>query len=545
MKFALLSNVNLDMVVQELKKKMDCFDVPGYGNWASYAVEKNNELASFNPSVIFVLLDGNSMIESSNNSNEWEKELDSCISLIQSLSDNYPNSIIVASTIDIRRNSIRESITYSEYPKLESNWHSALDALSAEKNNIAIFDLKELIMSKGTEMFYSSKLWYMGSIPYSMKAIRLLAKEITDFVDHLEETRKKVLVVDLDNTLWGGVIGEDGPEGIVLGESLLGACYRDAQKRIKEIADTGVLLVVVSKNNVSDVDLAFTNPHMVLKKEDFIYIISNWELKSSNIMKVAEDLNLGLSSFVFLDDNPVECEEVSLRLPDVSVSSFPKDIAELPSTINEIYNKYFWCWKGTKEDKEKKAQYISEINRKHDRVQYDSMNDYLLSLNIEIRMNEMNEEQIARVVQLINKTNQFNTNTLRFDLNGFKQYIECKNNRVFVANVTDKYGDSGLVAVVMIRCHGKNAVIDNYLMSCRVMGRSIENAIINAIMEKLYSEGIVELESSYVKTEKNKPVEYLYDKMCFSLISNIDNIKRYRISLPNKIASILNVKWME
>ena len=546
MKIAVLSNVNLDMVVQDIKKKIDCFDAQGYGTWATYAVTKDENLSAYKPNMIFLIIDGTALFESCEDKISRDAELENAIALVENMIEHYSNTIIIVSTLDIRRNSIKENIAYSEFAIIEGKWHERIELLAQQKNNLAILDLKEIITSVGTDKFYSAKLWYMGSIPYSMQGIRILSNEIQSFTKRFEGVRKKVLVLDLDNTLWGGVIGEDGPEGIILGESLLGACYRDAQKRIKEIAETGILLAVVSKNNEADVEQAFEkNPFMYLKKRDFVSILANWEPKSTNIRKLSQDLNLGFESFVFLDDNPVEREEVLNQIPEVTVIDFPTDVADLPKTINKIYEEYFWCRKLTDEDRNKQEQYIGELKRRNETVKFQSMEDYILSLDIHVAVNEVKEIQIERTVQLLNKTNQFNTNTIRMDMNEFHSYLNDYENKVYVAQVNDKYGDSGLVAVILVHTVGSVATIDNFIMSCRVMGRHIEHAILDALINKLENECVKEVHASYIKTEKNKPVEKLYEQMGFSVIENEVNYKKYVVELPHIIDTIVKAIWVD
>ena len=545
MKIAILSNVNLDILIKTLSKKHEVYQTEGYGQWVSYALSKNEELTEFAPEIIFVLIDGNALLETVNSYEDGVREIIQSINIIKSMSQQYSNSQIAVSTIDIQKKRVKSASNIGFECLLENEWQKQLTELIDSSNNILPFDLKELIANEGRSNFYADNMWYMGSIPYGIKAISKLSEQLEIFIKEYSQTRKKVLVCDLDNTLWGGVVGEDGPKGIKLGESLLGAAYRDAQKRIKEIADTGVLLAIVSKNNQEDVDAAFANnPYMYLKKKDFISIKCNWQPKSENISNLAKELNLGLDSFVFLDDNPVEREEVKLRLPDVNIADFPKDVANLPKTISNIYNQYFWCKKLTAEDLAKTEQYRQETLRKQDLAAASSLEEYLLSLNISIKLGEAKQDQFDRVVQLLNKTNQFNTNTRRFNQQEFLEYQANSSNHVFVANVSDRYGDNGLVVILMIHCNGSEALIDNFLMSCRVMGRQIENAVIAAVENKLYESNITILHANYIKTAKNKPVEELYDRLGFEAIDFDENSKNYCLKLTGDSGSLLKVEWI-
>ena len=546
MKIAVFSNVNLDLLLRTLKKNYDVFESEGYGQWASYALEKHEALLTFQPKFIFLLLDGGALLENCVSYEDGKNEIDRSIAIVRQMAENYPQSIIVPSSIDVPKRSIREGAAYSLERMWEADWLRSLEEVSEKHANMALFPLKAVVEREGRAAVYSDKMWYMGSMPYSMKAIGFFAGEAGRLIEGFERTRKKVLVIDLDNTIWGGAVGEEGPENIELGHSLVGAAYRDTQKRIREIGKTGILLAVVSKNNAEDVDAVFKkNPHMVLKKEDFVDIITNWEPKTQNIQALAQTLSLGLDSFVFLDDNEVEREAVRINLPEVYVAEFPKDITRLPQTVAELYDQHFWCWKQTNEDKSKTQQYRQEALRKKDLAAAETLDDYIKSLDIQIVIQQVCETQYTRAVQLLGKTNQFNTNTLRMDMQQFLQYKESANHYIYVANVSDRYGDSGLVAELMLRIDAETAYIDNFLMSCRVMGRQIEHAFIYKLAGHLARQGVKTVRSSYIYTQKNKPVESLWDRLGFTLISQSASEKQYALPLPIKGEALLDAQWLE
>lgn len=544
MKIAILSNVNLDLLVKVMEKQHTVFAAEGYGQWISYALEPNSQLSLFGPRTIFLILDGNALLERCSCYEEGRKELQRCADYVREFANHYKESSIAVSTIDIPLRHIRPVAEAGTEALWEADWVRELSALSLEAENVLTFDLKNLISEQGRSSVYSEKMWYMGSIPYGNRFISVLAEAMEQMLGQLVTVRKKILVIDLDNTIWGGVAGEDGPEGVILGESLLGAAYRDAQKRIQEIKETGILLAVVSKNNPDDVRAVFEkNAFMVLKKEDFVSIIANWEPKPQNIQELAVDLNLGLDAFVFLDDNELEREAVRTRLPEVTVVKFPPDAARLPKVIESLYQEYFWCRHKTREDAEKTSQYQQETLRKQEMRSAASLEDYLLSLDMHIIMGEVRDEQVDRAVQLLNKTNQFNTNTLRMDPGQFSHYRETSGCHVYTVSVSDRYGNNGLVVELLLRVEGETAYVDNFLMSCRVMGRQIENAVIAAVTEHLFEMGVCCLCASYSPSGKNKPVEDLWDRLGFSLSEESGNGKQYEMSLPAQIDTLLHVEW--
>jgi FkbH-like protein len=482
----------------------------------------------FKPEVFFLLFDGYAVLETApENTNE---ELLAYLSYAEKLAERFPAAKHYVSTIDfIKKPIVPSGMIRPEYA-LQYCWESGLDELQKRQSNITVFDMRLLIEDKGRHFFYSEKMWYMGSMPYTMKGIHALVDIINSKLTQTTSARKKVLILDLDNTLWGGVLGEDGVEGIKLSASLAGAVYKDTQRRILELHKTGVLLAIVSKNNKNDVLAAInTHPHMLLREDAFVEIYANWDEKYINIQRLAQSLNLGMDSFVFLDDNNVEREAVRQMLPEVSVVDFPDDQAKLPVKVEQIAQDYFYIEKLTNEDKAKTIQYKEEILRKASRSDFDSLDGYLKSLDIKITLYEMTDSQTERVAQLTQKTNQFNMTSTRFDLAGIREYASKPDNHIFTAEVSDRYGDSGLILVLMLRCHDDCAEIDNFLMSCRVMGRYIEDAVINELESVLSNNYSIEtMYAKYIPTTKNVPVEYLMERLDFHLNSvSDDGIKMY------------------
>ena len=545
MKLAILSNVNLDMLLEDLSRKHDVFQTEGYGQWATYALSPNEELIRFAPELLLMWIDGNALLESCVDETSGIAEIDTAFRLIGKLIENYPHCRIAVSNLDVRRERISPACAPDLALRWEAAWEQRLSELAVERGVIP-FDLKGIIEDEGRKRIYSDKLWYTGSIPYGIKSLKPFESALELLTKQCAMVRKKVLVLDLDNTLWGGVVGEDGAHGIVLSESLQGAAYRDAQKRILEIKNTGAVLAIASKNNLEDVQAAFRdNPHMVLKESDFVSMKINWDPKPVNIQAMAKELNLGLDSFVFLDDNEVEREAVRQALPEVTVADFPSDPAMLPETIHQIYEQYFWCARPTAEDAARTAQYQQEAERKQALNAAVSMEDYLRSLEIRVAINPVRPEQYERTVQLLNKTNQFNTNTVRMDMQQFLSYLEDDRHQVYVANVSDRYGDSGLVSILLTKADGEALTVENFLMSCRVMGRQIENSIIAALAEHAVGQGIAQLEASFVPTAKNKPVEQLWDRLSFELISDQNGEKHYVCRLPLHTETVVKAEWSE
>jgi len=532
MRLGILSNVNLDLLKRQLEKEHEVYIPDGFGQWIQETMIPNNKLIAFNPNAIFLLLDGNALIEGITDPSEAETELRAAISHCERLAKNYTTVQIFISNIDIKPKSILSGDSIRPEHAFLAIWEKQLNELIQKIPNLHLFELRLLIENIGRDNFYSDKMWYLGSMPYSMKAVKLLAQSICDKLQNHSKTRKKVLVLDLDNTLWGGVLGEDGENGIQLSRSNIGAAYRDAQIWIKELARTGILLAIASKNEKDDVlHVLEHHPMMVLKPDDFVAIYVNWNSKSQNIADMAQNLNLGLDSFVFLDDNPVEREAVRLALPNVTIVDFPHDITKLPQTIQNIANDYFYISRLTSEDLAKTEQYQQETKRKAMMDTAASIEEYLRSLQIDITLQEMQEEQLERVSQLTQKTNQFNLTTKRFTPEQIIEYRNTPGNHIYVANVSDKFGDSGLVLILMVSQNKNIGHIDNLLMSCRVMGRHIEDAVVDAVERHLYSIGVTKITADYLPTPKNTPVKMLMERLDYTVSDVDDEIKHYTRNL--------------
>ena len=521
MRVALLSNVNIDLVGKVLKAPTDTWIPPGYGEWVVQTYEQGAAgLREFDPEQIVLVLDGTALLDGVNDGTA-EHEVLGAVAHVERLVVAFPHSRVVVSTIDLPARTIRAASAGRPEEHWAFLWRSQVEDLARRTTNVHVFDLARLVSDAGRTGFYSQKMWYLGGQPYTMSATKVLAAAIDEALLLPGRTRKKVMVVDLDNTLWGGVVGEDGPEGLVIGPSGAGAAYRDVQRRLQELTHTGVLLAAVSKNEPSDALAAFEdNRQMVLKHDDFVSVAASWDPKPDAIQGLADRLNLGLSSFVFLDDNPVEREAVRRALPEVTVLDFPRDVAALPQVIADAAAEHFWTEHLTAEDEAKADQYRQEAARAEARDVSGDMDEYLRGLDVRITIGEMGEAQRARTAQLTQKTNQFNVLTRRYSAEELAWLREQPGQHVYTVDVSDRFGDAGQVAVVMVEVDGDEAAIANLLMSCRVMGRAIEDSVLTAIEQRLRSDGVRTLHAAYERSERNTPVRDFFDRMGFEQVDD-------------------------
>ena len=511
---ALFSNITIDSLAQTTAKTIgeEIYTSTGYNTWAQELLS-----ASFGggtPDCVFLILDGMQLMGDAFPTDlpTAQATLDNALSVILGFTSSHKDVPIFVSSLDIPSKKIQPYISARIERKAETYW---LDVLA--ENNIPVLDVKELAANIGRDKFYSSRMWYLGSIPYSMTGEKAIAEEMSNALNAIKGRRAKCIVLDLDNTLWGGVIGEDGIGGIELSTAKEGSRYRDFQKRIKNIKEEGAILAVVSKNNMEDaMDGINNHPDMILREKDFVAIKANWEPKPVNIGELAKELNIGLDSFVFIDDNPIEREAVKTALPQVIVPEFPKDTAYLEKFAIEIGKKYFPTLKLTKEDTQKTEQYQIEHKRSELKREAPSLEDYLKSLEMKLTIREITEEDVSRAAQLTQKTNQFNLTARRYTESDIRRMKADENYRIWIGELEDKFGSYGKVILAIVRLEPEHrAVIDTFLMSCRVMGRNVETDFLRHIEQSLKDEGIKEIIGEYIEAPKNKVVKEFWSQHAY------------------------------
>jgi len=538
MKFVLLSNINLEYIIRKFSKNkhIECHSPDGYGVWQQIIMDQTSMFYEDSVDSIFIVLDAQELTRGCVSIEEKTKELKSIIESIVNVIKRQKNTKkIFISNLHYKSSEIKSLKSQNENKRLEYIWFSELDKLINEQENVYVFPLNEMIQELGSKEFYSDKLWYLGGSKYSIKAQNIISDKIELFLNSLNKKRKKCLVLDLDNTLWGGIIGEDGFDGIELSEFKEGARYKDFQKRIKELKEMGILLAICSKNNYDDaMEVIKKHEHMVLREEDFVCTKINWEPKTKNIKEIASELNIGIDSLVFIDDNPVEREVVRENILEVSVPEFPKDTAKLEVFAHDIYKRYFFTLDNTIEDKNKTKMYKDNVLRNTEKAASIDLESFYKGLNTEIFIREVLPEDIKRAAELTQKTNQFNLTTKRYTEKEISGFASSNNVKIYIASVSDKYGDNGKVSLVIVLIDDENAVFDSFIMSCRVMGRYIEDQIIDYIENDLKENGVKIIKAMYKPTKKNKPVLNFYDRLGYKIINESNGEKEYQLDLSKK-----------
>lgn len=528
-KIALLSNVTADLIAAKLRRDYEIYLPEGFDTWVQESIAPGSGLYAFGAEAVVVLLDGTEC-RSWQNREMAEERINLWKQAVRALCRTIGDRPVFVSTLDIRENRIRAFSEPGFGPELEADWLRFLQSLMEEHANLCLLELADLIAEYGRKTVYSDKMWYLSSMPYSRDGLNLVSQEIERVLRAAFSSRKKLIVLDLDNTLWGGVIGEDGLEGIELSDHKEGQRYYDFQRQLLEMKRRGVVLAIDSKNNEEDADSAIQkHPAMLLREEDFVARRINWENKAANLKSIARELNLTPGGILFVDDNPVERAVVAGECPEVTVPEFPEDSSLLLNFAEGLWREYFQPLRVLDEDRKKTQMYRSEAMRRQEESESLNLEDYIAKLHMRADIHRMRPEELERTAQLCGKTNQFNLTTKRYTQAEIAEMAASEDHRVYVVHAGDKYGDSGLISVVILARENRNVRIDSFLMSCRVMGRNLENIIVGELAASL--PGADKLIGEFRPTAKNAPVRELYDRLGFTLTEESEQGKRYELDL--------------
>ncbi len=406
----------------------------------------------------------------------------------------------------------------------------ALD-FSSKNANVKIVNFAEFCNRNAQGDLIDWKFYFLSQATISPKLAPAFRKWFDVRKQSFAKPAKKCLVLDLDNTLWGGILGEDGPEHLKIGGDYPGKAFLLFQQQILELQKRGIILAVCSKNNEEDVwEFTENSRDQVLKKEHFAAWRINWNDKASNINELAQELNIGLDSMVFLDDQPAERDLVRAMVPEVSVLDFPTAPYLLPSFFKNMQEEYFCIYKASEEDREKTAQYKQNAERHQLQQQFTNIDDFIKSLDIQTTIRLNNESDFPRIAQMSQKTNQFNLSGKRYTELELKD-IASRHGMVFSLSVKDKFGDSGLTGTAVISAIDREACIENLFLSCRILGRKIENTFVEQILLALREEGFKCVTAIFNKMPKNPSVAVFYESMGFTVMNSDETKKTYVYSL--------------
>jgi FkbH-like protein len=422
--------------------------------------------------------------------------------------------------------------------RLPGSRYAMLHALNSELgaragDEVALVDCERLADAWGKARWFDDRYWFYAKQAVSLEALPLLARHTAAVIAADLGLARKCLVLDLDNTLWGGVVGEDGLAGLRLGEGPEGEAYVAFQERILELKRKGIVLAVASKNEEADARSVFEqHPAMRIRLDDIACFAANWETKVDNIRSIAETLDLGLDALVYADDNPSEREIVRRFLPEVDVLALPADPALFGRTLAEYL--HFETATLSAEDVARADHYRARAQAAERRLELDDLGDFLRDLEMQARIEPFDELRLPRIVQLIGKTNQFNLTTRRHSLARVRELTGEPGAIHLYLELRDRFADHGLVGVLIATREDDAMVIDTWLLSCRVIGRTAEHAMLEQLCRRAVAQGCTRLRGTYVPTAKNALVAGLYESLGFVQDGEADDATTWEYDLVAK-----------
>ncbi len=523
----------------DIKARLEGFSpstfVGGFNTYRQEAMDKNSLLYKAKPEVIILAVDAWSVLDqnflsayprmSDKERNELRKQLVKDVGSIAQILEKNTSSVVLVNNFIVPVFSPLGIVDNKQKIGVKRFFEDAnleLSEMFSESSRVYVVDLDSAAADFGKSRITNWNTWYRGSIPFSEEFSPALADTYLRYIRAFKAKTKKCIVLDLDNTLWGGIIGEDGIEGIKLGNASPGIEFVDFQRGLLSLYNRGIILAICSKNNYDDAMKVFQeHPFQILKEEHFAAMRINWQNKATNIAELAKEINIGLDSMVFFDDNPVERAQVMQTLPEVHVVDLPKNPRLYRETLENL--NVFDVLSLTKEDMARGEMYAGKRKRAELETSIDNIEDFLRTLDLKVRIKPVDDFDTPRVVQLIGKTNQFNLTTRRYTDAEVRRFREDENSIVYSMAVTDKFGDEGVVGVAIVKKKNEDWWIDSILMSCRVIGRSIETAMLAKIVKDARAEGASRIIGEYIPTKKNPPAADLYEKHGFGMPSQTDD----------------------
>lgn len=497
-----------------------------YAQYWQDAVFGNSELDSFDPDIIFIHTTYRNL-EASLNIRMTREETDSLLEERYSRLEQMWIALSKKFRCPIIQNNFelpffrlmgsREAYDHHGTVNFITRLNMKLYDYAAEHESFYINDINWLSAAYGLDKWYDLKYWYMYKYAMSLEAVPEYAFQTANIIKSVFGKNKKCIAVDLDNTMWGGIVGDDGAENLEIGqETGTAQAYYEFQQYIRSYKDMGVLLTVCSKNEEENALVGLSHPEGAVSPDDFIIIKANWEPKDKNLEDTAAQLNILPEAIVFADDNPAEREivrsQTSVSVPEIN------DVSDYIKTIDR--SGFFEVTSLSADDLKRNEMYKANIARENSLARFESYEDYLLSLEMTAEIQPFKSVYIQRITQLTNKSNQFNLTTRRYTQTELEDISENESYITLYGKLTDKFGDNGVVSVIVGEKDGNSLNIELWLMSCRVLKRDMELAMLDALAAQAKAQGISKLKGTYIPSAKNKMVKDLYpDVLGFSPVS--------------------------
>lgn len=498
--------------------------VGGYGSYVDELMNPQSSLAKFRPDLVLVLLDlediGGRLPDlcADGIGESVDAEIEESVARVAQLLKSFRSGssarilfqgFVIPDTTSL--GDVGEANLPHSLSSAVQRLNQRLAALCRTISDCVFFDVDHLAARNGRATWCDTRMFLASRLPVASSSFGTYARGLVRSFSSLFRAPRKVLCTDLDNTLWGGVLGEEGPEGIATGSTFPGNCYLAYQRYLKQLSSRGILLAIVSKNNDADVREAFEvrAADLGLNLDNFVATKISWNEKAASIRELAEELSLGLDSFVFVDDSPVECDAIRQQLPDVAVVTAS---VEEPWKLVELLSAqpFFDAAVVTDDDVNRLNEYKAQAQRAELAHSAGNRDEFLASLEIVCTFVSAVDAPLARSVQLLAKTNQFNLTTRRRSAAEVEAFASAPGGQAIAVRVRDRFGDAGVVGLALAGTEGDSCTIDSLLLSCRVIGRGIETALLAHIAETAINSGATRLVGEYIPTKKNAPCADFY-----------------------------------
>ena len=550
---SIFSNISVNLIKEILEYSLRFVNIPAKVNFGNFDNIIQESFKKRDDKVIIIFWEICNFIEGFQYNCELmnDDEIEILINKIKSeinivLTNLKSTSLVLFNKFSAKLFS-NNNLNLTNLELIASKLNDYVDKLSFP--NLKIVDIDKAISAIGIKKSIDLRYFYLSKSLYSVDFFKEYVNSISPVIKAINGIVKKAIIFDCDNTLWKGILGEDGFDGIEMSKNTgSGKIFHEIQKIAISLAEQGVIIGLCSKNNIEDVtEIIEKHPDFLLKDEYLTIKKINWNDKVSNLKQISKELNIGLDSLVFVDDSSFEINLIKEKLPSVSTIQVPEKLFEYPNLLRENLN-LFYKFSLTKEDVEKNKMYKQQQEREKLKEEYSNIDDYLKTLDIKLSVFIDEKDKISRISQMSQKTNQFNLTTKRYTENDISNFIENKNSFVFAISVSDKFGDYGVTGLSIIKIideDNKSAFIDTFLMSCRIIGRNIEYVFLNYIMEWLKNKHVTTINAEYIKTIKNEQVQEFYENCSFQIKADNDKIKEYSLNLTdfkNKNIDYIHIK---
>jgi FkbH-like protein len=534
-RLALLGSSNLDYLAMNFREACQAYElslqlfVPEYGQALQQLLQPGSALAQAAPTATLIVESAEQVLgelcsdplalQGEARQQALEERVGGWLQLISMARERLSGKLIVLRLGQVRRSALGQADSHSErgLRALLNDANRIMESAIAELADTHALDVDDLIAEVGRARTDPGKYWHLGRVPFSNEFGQALARRVLGFLLALAGHTTRVMVLDLDNTLWGGVLGEDGREGLKLGGAYPGSAFQEFQRTLRSLSRRGIALAVASKN---DEDLALnmmsTHPEMILRPEDVVAHRISWQEKTTGIDDMLEELSLGRASCMFIDDNPVEREKVRRNLPGVVVPEMPLDPAEFSSWL--LASPYLECLGLTSSDLKRTEQYKARSVVNAARRKFTNIDDFYRDLDMHVRFEPLGTDNQSRILQLLVKTNQFNATTRRHDSSAVEA-LRQRNAEIYAIGAKDRYSAYELMGVMILEPQLPERLhIDSFLLSCRILGRTLETAALAFACERAKALGAASLSGEIVETERNTPVRDVYARHGFSAV---------------------------